>query len=686
MKSIFTCLLILSQFHLSAQCLLRELPLNQRTSRSELIVEGRVIAKQSYWNENKTMIYTSNTVEVLKIFKGSVSASTIDIVTEGGVVGLRMIKVDPSLSLRKGMVGIFMCENTSKTFKKLPANTRGIPRYKTFGSVQGFIKYDLAQGTAADPFRKYRSVQNELYKTFSPLMNYKVVKSFEIRNRETSTHRIQAIDNFNPTTTTAGTGQVLTIVGAGFGAAPGTVRFSNADDGGASYIDVLPSQIIFWSATQIAVEVPAGAGTGDFQVVQGATTFTSATALTIDYAHTNIDYDLTPGDYIAYQTEHIDANAIGGITLNMHTAFDANAPARISFTRALDSWRCATGINLTVGTTTASNTRSQDGESVVAFDDADALDPGVLGVCQSAYGGCFDGGGNLVWFSDEMDIIFDNGDNIAPDTWEFGPATPTSSEYDFESVALHELGHGHQLGHVIDPGAVMHYALSNGATSRTLSANDLAAGNFVQAKSEIGNFCGPTAMTEYSGCGALPITITTISAVQKGHGVQVEWINENESNVHHYEVEESGNGGEYSRAVTVEPTGNNSQRASYQWFDAQVASGTNFYRVKAVGHDGDVKYSQVATVNFAGNNKTFSIYPNPVSGKSFTVAFSNLPKGTYTLDLFNTVGQRLMSKTLVHGGGNAIQTISLPSVAAGVYSVRLQGNGVREKPIMLTIK
>src|SRR5688572_16981117 len=100
MKSTFTCLLVLLSFHLSAQCLLKELPLNQRSSRSELIVEGKVIASQSFWNEAHNMIYTSNTIEIMKIFKGQVSASTIDIITEGGVVGMDMIKVSPSLSLK----------------------------------------------------------------------------------------------------------------------------------------------------------------------------------------------------------------------------------------------------------------------------------------------------------------------------------------------------------------------------------------------------------------------------------------------------------------------------------------------------------------------------------------------------------------------------------------------------------
>jgi hypothetical protein len=684
MKNIFTCLLVLLQFHVSAQCLMKELPLNQRSSRSELIVEGRVIASNSFWNEDHTMIYTSNAVEVLKIFKGQVSSATIEVLTKGGIVGLTRVKVSPSLSLQKGMTGIFLCES-AKSFKGLPANMRGIPRYETYGGAQGFVKYDLNNGTAADPFNKYRSIQNDLYKTFSPGLDYKVVKKFDLPKDHSSIARITAISGFSPTNITAGTGSVLTINGSAFGATQGAgvVQFRNADDGGATYITPLASQYLSWSSTQITVEVPQGAGTGDVQVIQGVT-FTSAAQLTVDYAHSNAAFDLGSGDE-DFQIAHVDINGSGGYTWRMNTAFDANGAARASFMRAFDSWRCSTGINWTIGATTTTNTASPDGENVILFDDADPLNPGLLGECVTRMSGCISGS-EVVWFVDELDIRFDNGDNFAPLTWEYGPAAPSGSEYDFESVALHELGHGHLLGHVIDPGAVMHYALSNGAVGRTLSANDLAAGNFVEAKSEAPNACGEPAMTAFTGCSALPINIGSVNASQKGNGVQVEWTNESESDVDHYEVEESDNGSAFASAASVSPKSNNHESAAYEWFDAQVSTGSNFYRVKAVGRNGDIKYSSVVTVNFTGSSRAFSVYPNPGNGRNLTVSFNDLPQGTYTIAIYNTVGQRLFGKTLVHGGGNAVQHINLPGLAAGLYTVQLRGKNITEKPVMLTIK
>jgi len=79
-------------------------------------------------------------------------------------------------------------------------------------------------------------------------------------------------------------------------------------------------------------------------------------------------------------------------------------------------------------------------------------------------------------------------------SWNYGPGATVGANYDFESVMLHELGHGHQLGHVIEPGTdVMHYAIPNATDKRTLTANNIAGGNTVMANSTAANTCPESA-------------------------------------------------------------------------------------------------------------------------------------------------------------------------------------------------
>src|ERR1041385_2881273 len=91
----------------SAQCLLYEVPLSERVQKAEAVFEGKVIAKKSFWNKQHTYIYTANTVEVYKIFKGNFTVTQTEIITPGGVVGGKAIVAEPALKLSNGETGIF---------------------------------------------------------------------------------------------------------------------------------------------------------------------------------------------------------------------------------------------------------------------------------------------------------------------------------------------------------------------------------------------------------------------------------------------------------------------------------------------------------------------------------------------------------------------------------------------------
>lgn len=527
MKKILSSILAIIAFQAAiGQCLLKQVPLSTRAQNADLIIEGKVTSSHSFWNAVHNMIYTSNTIEIYKVFKGTATSTSVEIMTMGGTVGLDRITAEPNLSLNVGDIGVFTCESI-KRFNLAGVQQSSLPKYEAYASVQGFIKYDLSTQTASDPFNRYNDIEADLYsQVLSPSLNsWITVAPFDIHASTISTQRndqplqVQSISGFSPTTVTAGTGAIITITGTGFGSTQGsgTVRFRNADDGGATVITPLPSQYISWSSTQIVVEVPQNAGTGSIQVVQGQT-FTSAQVLTINYAHLNVDFDPGPGT-IAYQTDHVNDNGSGGYTWRMNTGFSSNSAASASFMRAFDTWRCNTGVNWTIGATTSINDAVSDGTNIICFDNTAPLSSGILGVCYSYWSGCASGP-TIIWYVNELDIIFDEGSNISPLTWEYGTSAPSGSEYDFETVAVHELGHGHQLGHVISPGAIMHYAISNGTSNRSLGVNDLAGGNFVQAKSIVGNVCGPGAMTNHI-CAIAPVASfsANVTSVCEGSSV-----------------------------------------------------------------------------------------------------------------------------------------------------------------------
>ncbi len=501
MKKIFTLVLSLFLFSISTFSQeMREVNFNTRINQSQLIVEGKVISKRSFWDDNYHNIYTASKIEVYKVFKGFVSTSFIEVISPGGIVGTQKEVVHPSLELDHDDIGIFMLTtNTVQT-----PNSPTLPIFQAYASEQGFIEYHLAENKASGVFDSFNNIDQQLYNTVSGLTNtgYMVVKPFSVKQFKTPSNKATpSITNFTPTTVTAGTATQLTINGSNFGATEGTVSFADANDGGSGFYDALSTQIISWSNTQIVVEVPDRAGTGNIRVTNtDPASITSGSSLTITYAELNVESDaISSGIDVAYPTQHIDENGSGGYTWQMFTDF-ASGAGNAAFVRAFESWTSCSGtkINWTIGSTTTTDVIASDGINVIRDDNGSELPNGTLGRCTSRYSGCINGS-SIDWYVSELDIVFDDGTN-----WNYTTSAPGGSEYDFETVAVHELGHGHQLGHVISPGAIMHYSITNGTQNRTPSTNDLAAGNDVMSRSTGSTVCSQSTMTALS-CAVAPV-------------------------------------------------------------------------------------------------------------------------------------------------------------------------------------
>ncbi|HRF99754.1 MAG TPA: PKD domain-containing protein [Bacteroidia bacterium] len=492
---IFCFIATISISKISAQCMLAPVLLNQRISNSSDVIEGKVINQVSFWDQTHSNIYTSNLVEVYKSFKSS-SAPYIEVISEGGTVGLDKEEVHPSLELSIGDIGVFTLNQNS-----LPSQF-GKSVYEAYGSSQGFIRYNVTENEANEPFEKYTNINSTLYNKIQQLTQtaYTVVKPvnpFFTLQANTTQNVAATITSFSPTTITAGTFSIVTINGTGFGTTQGTsfVEFKRADDGGATFCRPDAWSYVSWSDTQIQVRltttgagtVNSTPGTGVIRVDVGGVKTTSTSSITVTHAQINV-YSNGSAPTTIYNTRHV-AKQSGGYVWQMFTGFDSNASAKASFLRAFQSWRCGTYINWTAGPTTTVNTIANDGVNVIRFDVGTELPAGVLGRCTSRFSGCGTQP-NQNWFVNELDIVFDDGT-----TWNYGPAAPTFSQYDFESVAVHELGHGHQLGHVINSAEIMNYSIANGQSKRVLSVNDLAGGNAIMARNLTGGVCAIGTMT-----------------------------------------------------------------------------------------------------------------------------------------------------------------------------------------------
>jgi hypothetical protein len=613
---VFCCFILNATSGLAREaCLLIPVSLEQRVNNSAVIVEGKVLSQTSFWNASHTHIYTSNKVEVYKIFKGDVQGSEIEIITEGGTVGNERELLTSTLELVNGQAGIFFCMPNAVTD---PGGRVKSNSFLVYSSLQGFISYDLTSGKAFDPFTTYARISEAkgavVEVTKLPIRERKAadpaIGRAETPQPQAKVTLVPVITSFSPTSAPGGTGTLLTINGSNFGTLQGSgfVEFPNANDGGTSYVKPIASDYITWTNTQIVVRIPstvvnpAGcAGTGNFRVTNSdPNTGVSPTPLTITYTWTNID-----DGGVAVRPDLVNDNGSGGYTFQYYTTFAANTLATAAFQRAMTTW-CPTQVNWTTGTTTTTNVAASDGINVVRFDVGAELPTGVAGRLTSYYSGCGPIGGPFTWYTTEMDVVFDDGTS-----WQYGPALPSATQYDFESVALHELGHGLQLNHVINTLDVMHYSISNGQTRRTLTADNITGGSNVVATSIMANACGSAPMI-----GAIcPLPIQLISFTGKyieNEGALLHWKIANDETFEGYTIQRSPDGWHFENIGFV--NNQSGKDGDFQFMDKDFADKA-YYKVVMTDLGGAVQYTNTVIITQDGMSIAVNVYPNPAGGE-----------------------------------------------------------------------
>lgn len=457
-NQLYFLLLFLLSINANAQCGLYEVLLEEKVRESALVVEGRVESQSCFQHRSNQKIYTLNTIHVYGVFKGN-TAREIKIITAGGRIGQHMELASSLLTLHVGQSGMFFLNKYSD------AAVANDIVYEVYASAQGFYCYNFHESKVGDVFMQMSNNGDAFYKMLAD--DYGLNKKMEYESFDwhvgSNSNRLTIINDFSPQTINAGAGEPLTVSGFGFGNTRDTskVWFKNADNAGASEIAAEAAQYLSWSDTKIVVIVPSKAGNGKISVTVGTIRDQSTQTLKINYAFIN-----TGTNALLHIPKHISRNANRGYVWNMNKNFESDSTAVSEFLISFKKWRCKTFINWSIGKNTDINFSERDTVSVITFDERNELPAGVLGLCYAYYSGCTEDD----WYIEEQDMLFRK-----TDRWYFGNGTTPSNKVDFQSVALHELGHAHQLAHVIDNNDLMHFSINTGVQKRNIEALNLAA-------------------------------------------------------------------------------------------------------------------------------------------------------------------------------------------------------------------
>lgn len=219
---------------------------------------------------------------------------------------------------------------------------------------------------------------------------------------------------------------------------------------------------------------------------------------------------------------------------------------------------------------------------------------------------------------------------------------------------------------------------NNGGVSGTATAGNVT-------RNTVSSFSIFTLGSTSAVANPLSVKFTNVKAYTSGSRNSIEWTNLSEAGVFNYTVEKSTDGVQFTTLTEVAARSNASTREGYMQQDGQPAEKT-YYRIKATELSGEISYSPVVKV-LRGETGTasFSIYPNPVTGKQFTLQYKGQPRENFRLQVLNNTGQVVYTQQWIHPGGQAAQSVELPAnLSKGMYYLQLSGESRTEnKPLVL---
>ena len=168
----------------------------------------------------------------------------------------------------------------------------------------------------------------------------------------------------------------------------------------------------------------------------------------------------------------------------------------------------------------------------------------------------------------------------------------------------------------------------------------------------------------------LPVSFTAVKAYAKNKDIAVEWNVENQRSLKQYDVEKSLEGTHFTKVSTI--TAHNTIANNYDWLDTNVAPGYNYYRIKSININGEIKYSRVVKVFIGKSKQEIKVYPNPVINNTIDLQLVGQPAGTYQVKLLNDLGELVLEKSIHHEGGNSTELIPVSQkLAKGIYELQV---------------
>jgi len=169
-------------------------------------------------------------------------------------------------------------------------------------------------------------------------------------------------------------------------------------------------------------------------------------------------------------------------------------------------------------------------------------------------------------------------------------------------------------------------------------------------------------------CGILAPDDIVLAGSSETGGNRLHW-NTTAAHIKEYILQKSTDGVNYIGLTrTVSPV--------FNYLDKDALAGNNYYRLKLVTINGQVKYSNVVLLKQSKFN--INVYPNPIATVLYIAVKSNAAKN-YFVEISNTLGQKLFSKGYTNIYNQVIEYPRTAAMGKGVYILTITDLQTKEK-------
>lgn len=207
--------------------------------------------------------------------------------------------------------------------------------------------------------------------------------------------------------------------------------------------------------------------------------------------------------------------------------------------------------------------------------------------------------------------------------------------------------------------SVCNYLAITPARTATISANLMGC----NSKSEILASC----------TNAFPVSLVSFNAELKSKSALLKWRAANSRDLEFYQPEHSADGIHYLALGIVRAKNPGYPIENYEWVHSSPLAGLNFYRLKLVGNNGDISYSDVVKVRLF---ETLSIFPNPTQNKVYVTGWLESTASVTVKDMMG----RTLFETRVSPG----DPIDLGRQPGGIYILTI--NTGRQESVFRVMK